>query len=264
MKSFKLIKFGSLLIFITISISSCSSLNFNYDFDEPKARSVCENLTKLKALESSWRTKGSTVPEQRALLNSIKSQLLELSSVSSNDRPKRWFKVLSTLETNGYDQLEYFCGEQYIPGSRDAFREKWRVTNSYTIDEYLGEVPDPRTVAKEEQTESNLGNDFDLFAKLSPLFLSALGVAYIYLVHRFAKWNASAASRAGRSYKGWYVFSIFAPVFAALVTLLVSTVPKSNPNLREVVNSTKKCPMCAEEIKFEAKKCRYCQHIIEV
>ena len=38
-------------------------------------------------------------------------------------------------------------------------------------------------------------------------------------------------------------------------------VAASSPNL---LPETKICPMCAEEIKYAAKKCRFCQHMLDV
>jgi len=38
---------------------------------------------------------------------------------------------------------------------------------------------------------------------------------------------------------------------------------KKEGNTRQINPEFKACPMCAEDIKFAAKKCRYCQHMME-
>jgi hypothetical protein len=39
---------------------------------------------------------------------------------------------------------------------------------------------------------------------------------------------------------------------------------ESSPRPRDVNPEFRTCPMCAEDIKFAAKKCRYCQHMMDV
>jgi len=45
----------------------------------------------------------------------------------------------------------------------------------------------------------------------------------------------------------------------ALARLFSETKPQNQPEDLEF----KYCPMCAEQVRFAAKKCRYCQHIFE-
>jgi hypothetical protein len=71
----------------------------------------------------------------------------------------------------------------------------------------------------------------------------------------FGFFSSFIAKEKGRDTGGWFFLGF---LFSILAIFALIAIPKHQVSSSNNISKIKKCPDCAEEIKYEAKVCRFC------